>query len=200
MVGVPFTEREEISRGLRGELSLRSIARFLKRPPSTINREVRRNGGAKDYRAARSDAGLWTVLTAQSPASRQAGDAYPCRAISGKLTRKWPPQQIAGWLMREHPDEEGKRVSLGTIYRSLFIQTRAYLRRNYRHTCERRDPFDDLAMRLCRKYSQRLKAGRRRTQLCCQGRKLLEWRYAGLVERPLADHVCGFDPSQCSGG
>jgi|TARA_B110000211_G_scaffold233179_1_gene298681 IS30 family transposase len=136
VVGVPFTEREEISRGLRGELSLRSIARFLKRPASTINREVRRNGGAKDYRAARSDAGLWTVLTAQSPASRQAGDAYPCRAISGKLTRKWPPQQIAGWLMREHPDEEGKRVSLGTIYRSLFIQTRAYLRRNYRHTCE----------------------------------------------------------------
>tara|TARA_B110000908_G_scaffold167760_1_gene221291 strand:- start:162 stop:527 length:366 start_codon:yes stop_codon:yes gene_type:complete len=96
VVGVPFTEREEISRGLRGELSLRSIARFLKRPASTINREVRRNGGAKDYRAARSDAGLWTVLTAQSPASRQAGDAYPCRAISGKLTRKWPPQQIAG--------------------------------------------------------------------------------------------------------
>jgi hypothetical protein len=41
-------EREEISRGLRGEISLRSIARSLKRPASTISREVRRNGGTKD--------------------------------------------------------------------------------------------------------------------------------------------------------
>jgi IS30 family transposase len=35
----------------------------------------------------------------------------------------WSPQQIAGWLMREHPDDENKRVSHETIYRSLFIHT-----------------------------------------------------------------------------
>jgi IS30 family transposase len=46
-----------------------------------------------------------------------------------KLIRKWSPQQIAGWLMREHPDNEDERVSHETIYRSLFIQTRGVLKK-----------------------------------------------------------------------
>jgi IS30 family transposase len=121
-------EREEISRGLRGEISLRSIARSLKRPASTISREVRRNGGTKDYRAASSDAAAWDRAQRPKPC-KLAGNAYLCRAISAKLTRKWSPQQIAGWLMRKHPDEEDKRVSHETIYRSLFIQTRGVLKK-----------------------------------------------------------------------
>jgi len=60
-----------------------------------------------------------------------AGNAYLCRAISAKLTRNWSPQQVAGWLMREHPDEEDKRVSHETIYRSLFIQTRGVLKKEF---------------------------------------------------------------------
>ncbi|WP_373420512.1 helix-turn-helix domain-containing protein [Mesorhizobium sp. L48C026A00] len=40
-----LSEREEISRGLSTLCSLRSIARRLGRSPSTISREVRRNGG-----------------------------------------------------------------------------------------------------------------------------------------------------------
>jgi IS30 family transposase len=46
-----------------------------------------------------------------------------------KLIRKWSPQQIPGWLMREHPDNEDERVSHETIYRSLFIQTRGVLKK-----------------------------------------------------------------------
>src|SRR3954471_6342302 len=42
-------EREEISRGLSIGSSLRSIARTLRRSPSTICREVRRNGGSESY-------------------------------------------------------------------------------------------------------------------------------------------------------
>ncbi|MFT4784518.1 MAG: IS30 family transposase [Yoonia sp.] len=45
------------------------------------------------------------------------------------MIRKWSPQQIAGWLMREHPNDEGNRVSHETIYRSLFIQTRGVLKK-----------------------------------------------------------------------
>jgi IS30 family transposase len=60
-----------------------------------------------------------------------AGNAYLCRAISAKLTRNWSPQQVAGWLMREHPDEDDKRVSHETIYRSLFIQTRGVLKKEF---------------------------------------------------------------------
>ena len=121
-------EREEISRGLIANLSLRSIARSLKRSASTISREVRRNGGAKQYRASLSDTAAWD--RAHRPKlCKLAGNDYLCRAISAKLIRKWSPQQIAGWLMREHPDEEDKRVSHETIYRSLFIQTRGVLKK-----------------------------------------------------------------------
>jgi IS30 family transposase len=62
-------------------------------------------------------------------ASRQQGYAYLCREISAKLICKLSPQQIAGWVMREHPDDEDKRVSHETIYRSLLIQTRSVLKK-----------------------------------------------------------------------
>lgn len=109
-------------------MSLRSIPRDLKRSASTISREVRRNGGAEDYRAALSDVAAWDRAHRPKPC-KLAGDVYLCRAISAKLTRKWSPQQIAGWLMREHPNVQERRVSHETIYRSLFIKTRAVLKK-----------------------------------------------------------------------
>jgi transposase, IS30 family len=127
-LALSLSEREEISRGLTAQLPVRSIARSLKRSASTISREIRRNGGAKLYRAAQSDAAAWVRAHRPKPC-KLAGNIYLCRVISAKLTRKWSPQQIAGWLMREHPDEEGKRVSHETIYRSLFIQTRGVLKK-----------------------------------------------------------------------
>ena len=127
-LALTLMDREEISRGLRAKLSLRSIARSLKRSASTISREVRRHGGRAQYRAAHSDTAAWD--RAHRPKlCKLNGNAYLCRAISAKLIRKWSPQQIAGWLMREHPDDESKRVSHETIYRSLFIQTRGVLKK-----------------------------------------------------------------------
>jgi IS30 family transposase len=127
-LALTLIDREEISRGLRAKVSLRSIARTLKRPASTISREVGRNGGVQNYRATASDAAAWGRAHRPKPCKLE-GNVYLCRAISAKLTRKWSPQQIAGWLMREHPDEEDKRVSHETIYRSLFIQTRGVLKK-----------------------------------------------------------------------
>ena len=50
---------------------------------------------------------------------------------------------------------------------------------------------------LCRKVFQRLSEDPRWTQLSSEGRKQLERRHIILPELSLADHVCGFDPSQC---
>ena len=127
-LALTLSEREEISRGLRAQQSLRSIAKHLRRSPSTISREVRRNGGRTRYRATQSDQAAWDRAYRPKPC-KLAGSKYLCRAISAKLTRKWSPQQIAGWLMREHPDDVRKRVSHETIYRSLFIQTRGVLKK-----------------------------------------------------------------------
>ena len=127
-LALTLIDREEISRGLRAKISLRAIARTLKRAASTISREVRRNGGVQNYRATTSDAAAWD--RAHRPKlCKLNGNDYLCRAISAKLIRKWSPQQIAGWLMRKHPDDESKRVSHETIDRSLFIQTRGVLKK-----------------------------------------------------------------------
>ena len=127
-LALTLAEREEVSRGLRARLSLRAIARHLRRAPSTISREVGRNGGRAFYRAVQSDQAAWDRALRPKPCKLACRPTL-CRRVSVKLERKWSPQQIAGWLKRAYPDDETARVSHETIYRSLFIQTRGVLKK-----------------------------------------------------------------------
>src|ERR1700726_2841569 len=54
-----FEEREEISRGIAVGRSIRQIAQGLRRAPSTVSREIRRDGGSQAYRANRADRRAW---------------------------------------------------------------------------------------------------------------------------------------------
>jgi len=121
-------EREEISRGLSTGHSMRVIAAQLGRAPSTISREIGRNGGPDSYRAARSDQAAWDRAL-RPKICKLACHPSLSRTVSQKLRRKWSPEQIAGWLKRMFPDEEQRRVSHETIYRSLFIQARGVLKK-----------------------------------------------------------------------
>ena len=121
-------EREEISRGLSAHCSLRRIARQLGRAPSTVSREILRNGGPDNYRAARSDQAAWHRALRPKPC-KLACRPLLARTVSGKLRRKWSPEQISGWLKRTYPGEPHNQVSHETIYRSLFIQTRGVLKK-----------------------------------------------------------------------
>jgi IS30 family transposase len=131
-------EREEISRGLAAGESLRAIAARLGRAPSTVSREVARNGGARRYRALRAD----------KAARARARRPKPCKLslhprlatlVEKKLASKWSPQQIAGWLGRTYGNDDGLRVSHETIYRTLFVQSRGALRHELtRHLRTRR--------------------------------------------------------------
>jgi IS30 family transposase len=121
-------EREEISRGLSTHSSLCSIARRLGRSPSTISREVHRNGGPDRYRAARSDQAAWERAL-RPKLCKLACRPFLSRTVSAKLQRKWSPEQIAGWLRRTYPGEPHNHVSHETIYRSLFIQARGVLKK-----------------------------------------------------------------------
>jgi len=121
-------EREEISRGVVAGCSLRSIAASLNRSPSTISREIQRNGGQQQYRATVADQAAWdrahrpkTCKLAQNPAL--------ARVVANKLQSAWSPRQIAGWLKRTYPDDETYQVSHETIYRTLFIQARGALKK-----------------------------------------------------------------------
>ncbi len=124
-------EREEISRGLAQGCSLRQIARTLGRAPSTISREIARNGGVKRYRALRAYAGaLHRALRPKE--CLLARHQRLCQVVSQKLQQRWSPEQISGWLVREFAADKSMRVSPETIYRSLFIQARGVLKQDLR--------------------------------------------------------------------
>jgi IS30 family transposase len=123
-----MTEREEISRGLMAGQSIRGVAARLKRAPSTISREVRRNGGKDHYRAGVADQRAWDC-SRRPKANKLARHRVLARLVTAKLQQQWAPEQIAGWLKRTYPKNEALQVSHETIYRSLFIQARGALKK-----------------------------------------------------------------------
>jgi len=134
------TEREELSRQLACGHSLRAISRSLGRAPSTLSREVARNGGRRSYRAAAADGQAWR--RARRP-QRCRLSTHPAlqRVVARKLARQWSPQQISGWLRRTFPSDADMQVSPETIYRSLFVQSRGVLRRGLLDQLRRHRPF-----------------------------------------------------------
>ncbi len=123
-----MADREEISRGLAGNESLRSIARRLGRAPSTVSREVRINGGQVKYRA--TVAHRASRKRAKRPKPGKLSECPRLRtAVEDKLLLWWSPGQISRWLIRAYPDDEEMRVSHETIYQSLFVQGRGALRK-----------------------------------------------------------------------
>jgi IS30 family transposase len=123
-----LAEREEISRAVVTGHSIRSIAVQLGRAPSTISREIKRNGGQACYRASQADQSAWD-RGRRPKTSKLAANRALARIVAGKLQLQWSPEQVAGWLKRTYPDDTSRQVSPETIYRSLFIQARGALKK-----------------------------------------------------------------------
>ncbi len=121
-----LAEREEISRGLAAGMPCRSIAKVLGRAPSTISREINRNGGPSRYRTVAADREAWKA-SKRPKVSKLATCPELREVVAERLRKRWSPQQIAGWLRRIHPDDPEQWVSHETIYRSLFVQTKGAL-------------------------------------------------------------------------
>jgi IS30 family transposase len=121
-----MAEREEISRGVAAGEPCRQIAARLGRAPSTVSRELARNGGRHRYRAQAAAA----FGRAQRPKPAKLVLEPRLRAVvEAKLAVRWSPEQIAGWLRLAYPQDPVMRVSHETIYLSLFVQSRGALRR-----------------------------------------------------------------------
>jgi IS30 family transposase len=127
-LALTLAEREEISRDIVRGLSLRAIADRLGRAPSTISREVNRNGGLQHYRASQADQAAWDRAHRPKPCKLVSEPAFS-RIVANKLRSRWSPEQIAGWLKRAYPGNENRQVSHETIYKSLFIQARGALKK-----------------------------------------------------------------------
>ena len=127
-LALSLAEREEISRGIVAGHSIRAMAQRLGRAPSTISRELQRNGGRQHYRASQADQAAWDRAHRPKRCKLVSNPAL-ARLVARKLTLHWSPDQIAGWLKRSYPDDESYQVSHETIYRSLFIQARGALKK-----------------------------------------------------------------------
>jgi len=127
-LALTLAEREEISRSLAAGCSIRSIAGLLKRAPSTISREIDRNGGQESYRAGDADQAAWS-RSHRPKDCKLACNPTLARIVAGKLQCQWSPEQIAGWLKYTYPGNKDYQVSHETIYRSLFIQARGALKK-----------------------------------------------------------------------
>src|ERR1700719_799464 len=127
-LALTLSEREEISRGIAAYQSTRSMARLLGHSPSTVSREISRNGGYDRYRAALADEKAW-VRACRPKRCKLANNSGLRQAVVRKVRLNWSPEQIAGWLKRTHPEDEFYHVSHETIYRSLFVQARGVLKK-----------------------------------------------------------------------
>ena len=103
-LALTLAEREVISRGVTAHQSARSIARLLGRSPSTVSREMNRNGGCDRYRAGLADENAW-ARARRPKCCKLAINSRLRQAVAGKLRLDWSPEQIAGWLKRTHPEE-----------------------------------------------------------------------------------------------
>ena len=121
-------EREEISRAIARGRSARAIARALRRSHTTIAREIDRCGGRRRYRAHQRSARPGAAHDGRGrPSSSSARELR--RLVSERLREDHSPEQIAGWLRLQYPDNEAMRVSHETIYRALYVQARGTLKR-----------------------------------------------------------------------
>jgi len=144
-----LSEREEISRALVAGETLRSIAARLGRAPSTVSRELNRNGGREGYRATQADSAAWD--RARRPKRcKLAENRALASVVADKLRLLWSPEQIAGWLKHTYPCDESHYVSHETIYRSLFIQARGALKKELLEHLRR-----TRGMRRSRHYTQK---------------------------------------------
>jgi len=127
-LALTLAEREEISRAVVTGQSIRSVARQLGRAPSTISRELQRNGGQQCYRASQADQMAWD-RSYRPKSCKLVENRALAHIVADKLRLQWSPEQISGWLKRTYPDDANSLVSHETIYRSLYIQARGALKK-----------------------------------------------------------------------
>ncbi|KAA8877173.1 IS30 family transposase [Nocardia colli] len=150
-----FAEREEIAVGVAAGESIRSMARRLGRSPSTVWREIGKNGTKNHahaagraryrriYRFGARRSGAVAVLhyragVAHARYERRARRMRPGKlatsvalraAVQDGLDQQHSPEQITGWLRLNHPNCPEMQVSHETIYKALYVQGRGALRR-----------------------------------------------------------------------
>lgn len=123
-----YEDRCAIEAGLAVKEKQASIARRIGFSPGTVSREIVRGtlaGGR--YSAKRGQA--VAVENGKRPKKVKLIESPRLRArVEEDLGKKYSPEQIAGRLRRDFPDDPEMWVHHNTIYEALYIQARGALR------------------------------------------------------------------------
>jgi IS30 family transposase len=128
-----FAEREEIGLLKAADKGVREIARALGRDPSTISRELGRVQNSPNhpdpvYRASTAQADA-DVKARRPKDAKLATNLTLRREVQARLKENHSPEQIAGRLREDFPDDPEMWVSHETIYQALYVQGRGALKR-----------------------------------------------------------------------
>ena len=108
--------------------SIRDIARRLGRSPSTVSRELRRNGITSTcYNPYIAHMRAGKRLT--RPKARKCADPRLWGIIWGKLELRWSPEQMCAYLRMRFPHNQSMNPCVETIYQSIFVQAKGALRK-----------------------------------------------------------------------
>jgi transposase, IS30 family len=136
-ISLSLPEREEISRGTAAGDSKRAIAARIGRSPSTVSREVARNGGSDAYRAGNAEQAALSRARRPKPNKLAVGGELRVEVVT-RLELNWSPEQISRFLKEEYPEQPEMQVSHETIYLSLYVQGRGALRKELTKHLRRR--------------------------------------------------------------
>lgn len=120
-------EREEIGFQVDQGHGVRHIAAILGRAPSTISREIARNRFSDRYSPSLAQEQTWA--RAHRPKPRKLDGLASRDKVTKMLTDRFSPEQVAGRLKVEHPENLEMQGSHGTIYQALYVQGRGSVRR-----------------------------------------------------------------------
>lgn len=123
-----WAEREEIAALTHAGAGVREVARRLGRDPGTISRELARGATSRGYRASVAQAKADKARAAPR-AAKLATNLRLRGEVQARLERRDSPEQIAGRLKTDFPDEPEMWVAAETIYQSLYVQARGGLKR-----------------------------------------------------------------------
>jgi len=124
-----FEDRVHIEIGLKQKRSRRAIATDLGRAPSTISREVNHHTDARGQYCAKRAHGI-AFTEARRPQASKIDSTPALRAqILADLAKWYSPEEIAGRLRRDFPEDPEMSVHHETIYRFIYLQPRGELKR-----------------------------------------------------------------------
>ena len=97
-------ERDRIAQLSHQGYEQKEIARWIERSPATISRELNRNRSGNEYFAAQAQEAA-ERRRRERPFARKLDDPQSNETVRQGLVQNWSPEQIAGRMRRDHPDD-----------------------------------------------------------------------------------------------